>query len=85
MVARTVLDRIFDPLSSVLTPESARRLADWRADDETQRRLDELGDKASEGSLTDSEREEYEVYVRAIDFIGILQAKARAVLQRAGG
>ena len=85
MASATVLDRIFDPLSDVFTPETARRLAAWRADDETQRRLDELGDKSNEGALTATEREEYETYVRAIDFIGILQAKARAVLQRHSG
>jgi hypothetical protein len=82
MSTATVLDRIFDPLSDVFTPETARRLAAWRADDETQRRLDELGDKSNEGDLNATEREEYETYVRAIDFIGILQAKARSVLQR---
>jgi hypothetical protein len=85
MATATVLDRIFDPLGDVLTPESARRLVAWRADDETQQRLDELGDKCNEGELTAAEREEYEAYVRAIDFIAILQAKARAVLQRNGG
>jgi hypothetical protein len=51
----------------------------------TQRRIDELGEKCNEGQLTDTEREEYDSYVRAIDFISILQAKARAVLQRNGG
>ncbi len=85
MAVATVLDRIFDPLRNVLTLESAQRLADWQADEETQRRLDELGSKANEGTLTLVEREEYEAYVRAIDFIGILQAKARAVVQRDGG
>lgn len=85
MAMATVLDRIFDPLGDVLTPESARRLAAWHADDETQRRLDELGEKSNEGALTAIERDEDEAYVRAIDFIGILQAKARAVLQRDGG
>ena len=85
MATATLLDRIFDPFGDVLTPESARRIIDWRADDETQRRLDELGDKCSEGALSVAEREEYEAYVRAIDFIGILQAKSRAVLQRNGG
>ena len=84
MVVASVLDRIFDPLRNVLTPESAQRLADWKADDEIQRRLDELGDKANEGALTLAEREEYEAYVRAIDFISILQAKARAVLRHGG-
>jgi hypothetical protein len=85
MATATLLDRIFNPLEDVLTPETARRIVEWRADETTQRRLDELGDKCSEGELTHLEREEYEAYVRAIDFIGILQAKARAVLQRNGG
>jgi hypothetical protein len=85
MATATVLDRIFEPLGDVLTPESARRLVAWRADEATQRRLDELGDKCNEGELTPAEREEYEAYVRAIDFIAILQAKARAVLERNGG
>jgi hypothetical protein len=85
MATATVLDRIFEPLGEVLTLESARRLVAWRADEATQRRLDELGDKCNEGQLTAVEREEYEAYVRAIDFIAILQAKARAVLGRNGG
>ena len=84
MATASILDRIFDPLGEVLKPESARRLVAWRADEETQQRLDELGDKCNEGELTAAEREEYEAYVRAIDFIAILQAKARAVLQRNG-
>ena len=33
-----------------------------------------------EGTLTAAERTEYEACVRAIDFIGVLQAKARAVM-----
>jgi hypothetical protein len=84
MSTATLLDRIFDPLADALTVESARRVADWRADDETQHRLDELGQKANEGALSPAERQEYDTYIRVIDFIGILQAKARAVLQRTG-
>jgi hypothetical protein len=85
MATATLLDRIFDPIEDALTPESARRLVAWRADEATQQRLDELADKCNEGELTEAEREEYETYVRAIDFIAILQAKARLVLQRNGG
>lgn len=84
MATAALLDRIFDPFRDVLTPESARQILAWRADDDTERLLEELGDKCNEGSLTDAEREEYETYVRVIDFIGILQAKARAVLQKNG-
>ena len=35
-------------------------------------------DKCTEGLLTEPERSEYESYVRALDVIAILQAKARA-------
>jgi hypothetical protein len=85
MATATLLDRIFDPIEDALTPESARRLVAWRADEATQQRLDELADKCNEGELSEAEREEYETYVRAIDFIAILQAKACLVLQRNGG
>ena len=76
------LDRIFEPLEDVLNADAAQRIVDWRADESTQARLDELADKCTEGSLTSAEREEYDAYIRAIDFIGILQAKARSVLRR---
>ena len=76
------LDRIFDPLQHVLNVDAARQIVDWRADAETQTRLEQLAEKSTEGSLTDAEREEYDAYIHAIDFIGILQAKARAVLKR---
>jgi hypothetical protein len=85
MSTATLLARVFDPLAEALTPESARRVAEWRADVETQRRLDELGEKSNEGALSEAERHEYETYVHVIDFIGILQAKSRLVLQRNGG
>ncbi len=75
-----VLDRLFDPVEKCLTPEVARRLLGIRAPAEVQDRLDELADKSSDGTLSSDERSEYEVSVRAINFIGVLQAKARSVL-----
>jgi hypothetical protein len=41
-----------------------------------------LAEKCNEGELTPPERREYEGYVRAIDFISILQAKARKALMK---
>ena len=64
-------------LMSALAPEVARRLAALRASPEVQRRIDELADKSSEGTLSADERAEYETWVRAINFLGVLQAKAR--------
>ena len=77
-----VLDRIFDPLSQILTPEVARKLVKFRFDSAAQKRIDKLARKCNEGELTSLERREYETYVQAIDFISILQAKARAFLKR---
>jgi hypothetical protein len=76
-----VLDRLLDPLGRILTPEVARKLVNLRLDTTAQARIDKLARKCNEGVLTDSERREYETYVYAIDFIAILQAKARALLK----
>ncbi len=77
-----VLDRIFEPVSRCLTPEVAFKLVQLRADLEVQARIEELAEKANEGQLSPEEYAEYETYVEAIDFIGILQAKARAILEK---
>lgn len=77
------LDRILDPISRLLTPDVARRLADLRVDAQTQARIDRLARRSNNGTLTDAERAEYETYVTAIDFVAVLQAKARAALASA--
>lgn len=74
------LDRLVDSLSHCLNSETARRIVEFKADPQLQSRLEELAGKATEGSLTDDERAEYETYVRAIDFITILQLKARRMI-----
>ena len=63
--------------------ESAQQVADLRADSRLQARLDELADKSTDGTLTEDERSEYDTYVRALDFIAVLQSKARASIGRA--
>jgi hypothetical protein len=75
------LDRLLDPVASSFSPEVAAKIADLRADDETQARVDYLADRANEGLLTPEEREEYAGYVHAINVISILQAKARSLLR----
>ena len=76
----TWLARLLAPVSRCLTPDVARELVNLRADPAMQERLDELADKSTEGTLTDDERKEYETYVHAIDFIAILRAQARNLL-----
>ena len=75
-----VLHRLMDPVTRCLTPDSARQLVGLRADPSVQERLDELADRCTQGRLTPEEQAEYETYVSFIDFIGMLQAKARRLL-----
>jgi len=75
-----VLDQVFEPVTQCLTPEVARRIAALRASPEVQERLDELADKSSEGTLTAEERADYEAWVRTINFLSVLQAKARKIV-----
>jgi hypothetical protein len=79
---RVVLDKILEPLANALTPDLAERIVNLRADEETQTLIDQLGEKANEGSLTDAERRQYETYVRAGTLISILQGKARKLISK---
>lgn len=75
-----VMNRLIESVSRCLTPESARQLAGLRADTEVQERIDYLADRCTEGLLTADERAEYQTYVSIIDFISLLQAKARSLV-----
>ena len=74
-------DRLLNPLGRILTPEVAERLVQSRFDRKTQAQIDKLARKCNEGTLTEAERREYESAVHAIDFIAVLQVKARALLK----
>lgn len=75
------LDRLLEPFAVCLTPEVAAKVADMRADEAMQSRIDYLADRANEGLLSPIEAEEYDGYLHAIDVIAVLQAKARSQLR----
>jgi hypothetical protein len=60
----------------------ARHLVDLHASPEVQARLEELADKCTEGQLSAEEQAEYTMAVAAIEFISVLQAKARQLLRQ---
>lgn len=78
----TTLDHMLDPVARCFTPEVARWLVDLEPNPATQARIDELAAKANAGQLSLEERTEYEDYVEAVDLIGILRAKAGALLAK---
>ena len=73
------LDRLLEPLAGCLTPDVATKIADLRADETMQERIDYLAERSNEGTLTAEERDEYAGYLHAIDVIAVLQAKARSL------
>jgi hypothetical protein len=75
-----ILDKMLEPVTRCFTPAVAKQIAELRADQVTQARIDELAAKCNEGALTEAEQREYRAYIDAIDLIGILQAKARGLL-----
>lgn len=75
------LDRLLEPLAGCFSPDVAAKVADLRADEALQGRIDYLADRSNEGLLTAEEGEEYTGYLHAIDVIAALQAKARSLLR----
>ena len=75
-----ILDRLFELMTRILTPEFASKLVSLRADPVVQDKIDSLAEKCNEGRLTPEERAEYEIYVNFIHFMAIFQAKARRFL-----
>lgn len=83
MGAVSGLDGLLEPLSRCLDAESARRIVELQIDPPVQEWIDVLAERANEGTLTDSERSEYEALINAADFISILKLKARQQLDSA--
>lgn len=80
-LAGSALERMLDSVADCFTTETARRLAELPADPEVRRRLGELGEKSSAGTLTPAEGEEYRTLVEAGDLIATLRLRARSRLR----
>lgn len=74
------LDHFLDPTTGFLTPQIAQRIVDWRPDATMCERVQELGRKANEGTLSEAEQIEYEQYVNDGDVIALIQLRARKIL-----
>jgi hypothetical protein len=77
---RDPLVESMESLGNCLTPDSARRLLKLKADPMLRARVELLGDKCSEGTLTHEEREEYRRYVNFSTLVAYLKSRARLLL-----
>ena len=80
MNAIAYLDRLLDPLAEAFTPEMARKLVELKVDPGLERHIENLREKANQGSLSAEEEADYKELIEAIDIIAILQSKARRFL-----
>ena len=76
MSAAISLDGLLEPLSRCFDADSARRVVELQVAAPVQERIDALAQRANDGTLTDTERAEYEALINAADFISILKLKA---------
>jgi hypothetical protein len=77
-------ERFLRQFTDRFTPELAEHFATLPPDPEFQARLDELGVKANEGTLTEEERSEYATYVKAMDVVALLRVRALARSHKGG-
>ena len=76
MLDGSSLHRYLEQFTDIFTPELADHFANLPPSPKIQARLDELGNYANDGRLTDAERTEYATYVETMDAIALLRVKA---------
>ena len=65
-----------------MAAEALQVIVDLRADAETEAELEQLREKANEGTLSAMEEVSYGEIIDAVDLISIIQSKARRRLTR---
>ena len=69
---------------SGFSPELARAILTWKFSHRTVSRMNELADLNRDGTISDSELEELQKYLRVGGLVNLLQAKARLSLRDSG-
>jgi hypothetical protein len=80
-----ILARIIRAGEDTLAPEVARYLLSMRLTQGDEERVNELSAKAQTGSLSTAEEQELDSYLHVGLLLGVLQAKARGLLQQEPG
>jgi hypothetical protein len=66
-----------------LSPEVAKIVLKWKFRANTVRRINRLAERNRKGTISDTEREQLQRYLRVGSLINLIQAKARLSLQSA--
>lgn len=79
MSTTEALDQLFESVGSCLSADVAAKLQDLRVTQELQTLLDSWAEKNLRGELGADDRQQYEAILRALNFVAVLQAKARRI------
>jgi len=85
MTSATALHQLFDSVGNCLSLEAASKLREMRLTDELQDQLDTWATQNSAGELNADDRQQYEAILRALNFVAVLQAKARLISEEPTG
>jgi len=77
MSAQTAFQRGVSPLLQLLLPGREDAVLAVQTDRPLRKRIEELAEKSTEGSLSSEERDEYAGYVRANKFVAVLRREAK--------
>jgi hypothetical protein len=75
-----IIEGVIGTGSEALSPDAARYLLSLRFSEQQKDRFDELSQKARDGSLTPTERDELDEFLRTETLLIVLKAKARRTL-----
>jgi hypothetical protein len=81
----SILDHYLEPVSTMFSREMAEAIINRKPEEHMVARVEELGRKADDGTLTEEERREYKDIVDAGDLISLLKSKARRYLDESPG
>ncbi len=79
-----ILKELLGRFERNMTPEFARMFAKWELSEETESRLDDLSEKANEGTLTPEENAELGALIEMCDRLSILKMRSELLLKKAG-
>ncbi len=71
---------LFDSVGECLTIDTADRLNSFSIPEALQQQLDNWADSNLRGELSEEDRQQYEATLRALNFITVLQYRARRLL-----
>ncbi len=79
------MSHVVGPNDGNLPPDAAHAILGLRFDDTLTQRMHELAERNRQDTLTDTERNELESYLRVGQLLNLLQAKAHLSLKRGIG